>query len=151
MGFGAEISSREKKDAGEWFEQVLPEDLIEYGLIPELSRDDLTTILTEPKHALTRQFQRFFEFDDIELVFAEDSLEAIADKALERETGARGLRSILEETLLDVQFELPSRRDVTKCVVTKETITEGRRPTLVTEAVQQDIVPADEGLTEESA
>ncbi|MDX6634757.1 MAG: ATP-dependent Clp protease ATP-binding subunit ClpX [Solirubrobacterales bacterium] len=164
IGFGAEISSREKKDTGEWFEQVLPEDLIEYGLIPEfigrlpvisaihqLSRDDLCTILTEPRHALTRQFQRFFEFDDIELVFADDSLEAIADKALERETGARGLRSILEETLLDVQFELPSRRDVTKCVVTRETITEGRRPTLVTEAVQQDIGPADEGLSEESA
>ena len=141
VGFGAAISSREKKDAGEWFEQVLPEDLIEYGLIPEfigrlpvitaihqLSRDDLTTILTEPKHALTRQFQRFFEFDDIELVFSEDSLEAIADKALERETGARGLRSILEETLLDVQFELPSRRDVTKCVVTKETISAGPPP-----------------------
>jgi ATP-dependent Clp protease ATP-binding subunit ClpX len=164
IGFGASISSREKKDAGEWFEQVLPEDLIEYGLIPEfigrlpvitaihqLSRDDLTTILTEPRHALTRQFQRFFEFDDIELVFSEDSLEAIADKALERETGARGLRSILEETLLDVQFELPSRRDVTKCVVTKETITSGRRPTLVTEAAQQDIGPAEDGLSEESA
>jgi ATP-dependent Clp protease ATP-binding subunit ClpX len=164
IGFGAEISSRQKKDTGEWFEQVLPEDLVEYGLIPEfigrlpvitaihqLSRDDLCTILTEPRHALTRQFQRFFEFDDIELVFADDSLEAIADKALERETGARGLRSILEETLLDVQFELPSRRDVTKCVVTKETITEGRRPTLVTEAVQQDIGPADTGLSEESA
>jgi ATP-dependent Clp protease ATP-binding subunit ClpX len=164
IGFGAEISSRQKKDAGEWFEQVLPEDLVEYGLIPEfigrlpvisaihqLSRDDLTTILTEPRHALTRQFQRFFEFDDIELVFSEDSLEAIADKALERETGARGLRSILEETLLDVQFELPSRRDVTKCVVTKETITEGRRPTLVTEAVQQDIGPAGPSLSEETA
>jgi ATP-dependent Clp protease ATP-binding subunit ClpX len=144
---------------------VLPEDLIEYGLIPEfigrlpvitaihqLSRDDLTTILTEPKHALTRQFQRFFEFDDIELVFAPDSLEAIADKAIARETGARGLRSILEETLLDVQFELPSRVDVTKCVVTKETILQGRRPTLVTEAAQQDIGPAEErGLGEETA
>ncbi|MBA3865415.1 MAG: ATP-dependent Clp protease ATP-binding subunit ClpX [Solirubrobacterales bacterium] len=164
IGFGASISAREKKDAGEWFEQVLPEDLIEYGLIPEfigrlpvitaihqLSRDDLTTILTEPKHALTRQFQRFFEFDDIELVFSEDSLEAIANKALERETGARGLRSILEETLLDVQFELPSRRDVTKCVVTKETISQGRRPTLVTEAAPQDIGAAEEDLGEETA
>jgi ATP-dependent Clp protease ATP-binding subunit ClpX len=164
VGFGAAISSRESKDTGEWFEQVLPEDLIEYGLIPEfigrlpvvaaihqLTRDDLITILTEPKHALTRQFQRFFEFDDIELVFAEDSLEAIADKALERETGARGLRSILEETLLDVQFELPSRRDVTKCVVTRETIAQGRRPTLVTEAAQQDIGPAEDGLDEETA
>jgi len=164
VGFGAAISSRETKDTGEWFEQVLPEDLIEYGLIPEfigrlpvvaaihqLTRDDLITILTEPKHALTRQFQRFFEFDDIELVFAEDSLSAIADKALERETGARGLRSILEETLLDVQFELPSRRDVTKCVVTRETIAQGRRPTLVTEAAHQDIGAADEGPAEESA
>ncbi|MFN8217438.1 MAG: ATP-dependent Clp protease ATP-binding subunit ClpX [Solirubrobacterales bacterium] len=164
IGFGAAIAAREQKDAGEWFEQVLPEDLIEYGLIPEfigrlpvitaihqLSRDDLTTILTEPKHALTRQFQRFFEFDDIELVFSEDSLEAIADKALERETGARGLRSILEETLLDVQFELPSRRDVTKCVVTRETISQGRRPTLVTEAAHQDIGASEGGFEEESA
>ncbi len=164
VGFGASISAREKKDTGEWFKQVLPEDLVEYGLIPEfigrlpvitaidqLSRDDLTTILTEPKHALTRQFQRFFEFDDIELVFSEDSLEAIADKALERETGARGLRSILEETLLDVQFELPSRRDVTKCVVTKETISQGRRPTLVTEAAHQDIGAAEDDLSEETA
>ncbi|HEX2392595.1 MAG TPA: ATP-dependent Clp protease ATP-binding subunit ClpX [Solirubrobacterales bacterium] len=164
VGFGAAISTREEKDTGEWFEQVLPEDLIEYGLIPEfigrlpvitaihqLTRDDLVTILTEPRHALTRQFQRFFEFDDIELVFAEDSLEAIADKALERETGARGLRSILEETLLDVQFELPSRRDVTKCVVTRETIVQSRRPTLVTEAAPQDIGPAGESLGEETA
>ena len=164
MGFGAAIKSREHKDTGEWFEQVLPEDLMEYGLIPEfigrlpvvaaihqLSRDDLVTILTEPRHALTKQFQRFFEFDDIELVFAEDSLEAIADKALERETGARGLRSILEETLLDVQFELPSRRDVTKCVVTRETIAQGRRPTLVTEAAHEDIGPAEEDLGEETA
>ncbi|HEY5976367.1 MAG TPA: ATP-dependent Clp protease ATP-binding subunit ClpX [Solirubrobacterales bacterium] len=164
MGFGAAITSKEHKDTGEWFEKVLPEDLMEYGLIPEfigrlpvvaaihqLSRDDLVTILTEPKHALTKQFVRFFEFDDIELVFAEDSLEAIADKALERETGARGLRSILEETLLDVQFELPSRRDVTKCVVTRETIAQGRRPTLVTEAAQQDIGPAEDDLGEETA
>ncbi len=126
---------------------MLPEDLIEYGLIPEfigrlpvvsaihqLSREDLITILTEPRNALSKQFQRFFEFDDIELVFAEESLGAIADKALERETGARGLRSILEETLLDVQFELPSRRDVSKCVVTKETIERGLAPTLVTQA-----------------
>ena len=139
VGFGAAISERpDHEDAGELFEKVLPEDLLEYGLIPEfigrlaftaaihqLTRDDLITILTEPRNALTKQFQRFFQFDDIELVFAEDSLAAIADRALERETGARGLRSILEETLLDVQFELPSRRDVTKCVVTKEVIERG--------------------------
>jgi ATP-dependent Clp protease ATP-binding subunit ClpX len=141
---------------------VLPEDLIEYGLIPEfigrlsvvaaihqLTRDDLITILTEPRNALTRQFMRFFEFDDVELVFAEDSLGAIADRALERETGARGLRSILEETLLDTQFELPSRRDVRKCVVTKETVERGNSPTLVTEAAPD--AGDEEDLEEESA
>ena len=106
-----------------------------YGLIPEfvgrlpvisaihqLTRDDLIRILQEPRNALVKQFQRFFSFDGIELHFAEDSLGSIADKALERDTGARGLRSILEEILLEVQFELPSRGDVTKCVVTKETV-----------------------------
>ncbi len=161
VGFGASIRSSEEKDTGELFEQVLPEDLMEYGLIPEfigrlpvvaaihqLTRDDLITILTEPRNALTRQFQRFFEFDDIELVFAEDSLGAIADKALERETGARGLRSILEETLMDVQFELPSRADVRKCVVTRDTIERERKPTLVTQAAADE--PLDEQL-EESA
>ena len=155
VGFGAEVTSSKDKDTGEDFEKVLPEDLMEYGLIPEfigrlpvvsaihqLSRDDLVTILTEPRNALVKQFERFFEFDGIELVFAEESLGAIADKALERETGARGLRSILEETLLDVQFELPSRGDVQKCVVTKETIVGGRNPTLVTEAAKDE--PDDE-------
>ena len=165
VGFGAKIdSAREKNDLGEMFEKVLPEDLVEYGLIPEfigrlpvmaaihqLSRSDLITILTEPKNALTKQFQRFFEFDDIELVFAEESLSAIADRALERETGARGLRSILEETLMDVQFELPSRRDVRKCVVTRETIAEGRQPTLVTEAVAEEPETELGSLGEESA
>ena len=164
VGFGAEVSSRSQKDTGELFEQVLPEDLIAYGLIPEfigrlpvmaaihqLSRGDLITILTEPKNALTRQFMRFFEFDDIELQFQEDSLGAIADKALERETGARGLRSILEETLLDVQFELPSRRDVSKCVVTRDTIEQGIRPTLVTQAVPDEAPEEIAEIREESA
>ena len=151
VGFGAEVSSRERRDPGELFEHVLPEDLIEYGLIPEfigrlpviapihqLTREDLITILTEPRNALAKQFQRFFQFDGIELVFSDEALGAIADKALERETGARGLRSILEEILLDVQFELPSRRDVKKCVVTKETVNRGIPPTLVTEATGDD-------------
>jgi ATP-dependent Clp protease ATP-binding subunit ClpX len=151
VGFGAIVSSKHEKDMGVLFEQVLPEDLVEYGLIPEfigrlpvlsvihqLSRDDLVTILTEPRNALVKQFQRFFQFDGIDLVFAEESLTSISDKALERETGARGLRSILEETLLEVQFELPSRRDVKKCVVTKETIEKGLKPTLVTEAAKDE-------------
>jgi ATP-dependent Clp protease ATP-binding subunit ClpX len=164
VGFGASVLTRDQRDTGELFEQVLPEDLMEYGLIPEfigrlpvvaaihqLTRDDLITILTEPRNALTRQFERFFQFDDIELVFAEDSLGAIADKALEREVGARGLRSILEETLLDVQFELPSRRDVRKCVVTKDTIQRAIKPTLVTEAAPDEPAADLEELEEESA
>ena len=147
VGFGAAITSKHQKDTGEVFEQCLPEDLMQYGLIPEfigrlpvtsavhqLSRDDLITILTEPRNAIVKQFQRFFGFDGIELVFSDDALKAVADKALERETGARGLRSIIEEILLEVQFELPSRRDVKKCVVTKETVERGVKPTLVTEA-----------------
>jgi ATP-dependent Clp protease ATP-binding subunit ClpX len=121
--------------------------LLHFGLIPEfigrlpvvsavhqLQREDLVQILVEPKNALTKQHQRFFGYDSIELVFTEDGLWEIADKALERETGARGLRSIIEAALLDVMFELPSRKDVSKCVITRETISKGMRPTLVTSA-----------------
>jgi ATP-dependent Clp protease ATP-binding subunit ClpX len=151
VGFAADLRSAAQVDAPDLFGEVLPEDLVHFGLIPEfigrlpivtavnqLTRDDLVTILTEPRNALTRQYHRFFSYDDAELVFSEDSLYAIADRALERETGARGLRSIIEEALLDVMFELPSREDVRKCVVTKETIEKGLPPTLVTEAAHVD-------------
>jgi len=165
IGFGAALEPREQFDAGSILEHCLPEDLIEYGLIPEfvgrlpvmtavhqLTREDLVSILVEPRNALVKQFQRFFAFDNIELVFADDALRAIAEKTLERETGARGLRSILEEILLEVQFELPSRRDVRKCVVTKETVEKGLSPTLVTVAPEEDQEPAFEhDLREESA
>ncbi len=156
VGFGAELQDAEAH-ADDLFGEVLPEDLVDYGLIPEfigrlpvvssvhpLTRDDLITILTGPKNALVSQFQHFFEFDETELVFADDSLTAIADKALERETGARGLRSIIEAALLDVMFELPSRDDVRKCVVTRETIDKGLPPTLVTEAADRHLPAADE-------
>src|SRR3989454_1047596 len=145
VGFGAEVRSKHSADASELLTKVMPEDLLNFGLIPEfigrlpvisavhqLRREDLVQILTEPKNALTRQYMRFFGYDSIELVFTEDALWEISDKALARETGARGLRSIIETALLDVMFELPSRRDVTKCVITKETISQGIRPTLVT-------------------
>jgi ATP-dependent Clp protease ATP-binding subunit ClpX len=151
IGFGATIQTKDQRDLGQLFERCLPEDLMQYGLIPEfigrlpvisaihqLSRGELMQILTEPRNALVKQFQRFFQFDGIELVFADEALNSIADKALERETGARGLRSIIEETLLEVQFELPSRRDVQKCVVTRETIERGTAPTLVTVAVDDE-------------
>ncbi|MCB0827413.1 MAG: ATP-dependent Clp protease ATP-binding subunit ClpX [Solirubrobacterales bacterium] len=155
IGFGVAVADHE--DPGELFEHVLPEDLIEYGMIPEfigrlpvvaalhqLDRDDLVRILTEPRHALAKQFARFFEFDGIELVFADDSLEAIAEKALARETGARGLRSIIESNLLDVQFELPSRQDVSKCVVTRESIEKGQGPILVTDATLEQKAAEDD-------
>jgi len=150
VGFAAEVKSRRLSDTHEVFSRVLPEDLMNYGLIPEfigrlpvvsavhqLSRDDLVRILTQPKNALVRQYKRFFSFDTVDLHFSEDSLTAIAERALERETGARGLRSIIESALLDVMFELPSREDVRKCVVTKETIEKGLPPTLVTEATDR--------------
>jgi len=150
VGFAAEVKSRRARDTHDLFSRVLPEDLLNYGLIPEfigrlpvisavhqLSRNDLVKILTEPKNALVRQYKRFFSFDRVDLVFAEDSLTSIADKALERETGARGLRSILEAALLDVMFELPSRDDVRRCVVTREVIEKGLPPTLVTEATNR--------------
>src|ERR1700757_836552 len=151
VGFGATIQSKEQRDLGEMFEHCLPEDLIQYGLIPEfigrlpvmsaihqLSRGELMEILTEPRNALVKQFQRFFQFDGIELVFADEALSSIADTALERETGARGLGSIIEEVLLEGPFELPSRRDVRKCVVTRDTIDKGVSPTLVTVAAPDE-------------
>jgi ATP-dependent Clp protease ATP-binding subunit ClpX len=147
LGFGAEVRSKFEIDGSDIFSDVMPEDLIKFGLIPEfigrlpvvsavhqLRREDLVQILEEPKNALIKQYQRFFGYDGIELVFTEDAMWEIADRALERETGARGLRSIIEGALLDVMFELPSRRDVTKCVITKECIAQGIRPTLVTSA-----------------
>jgi ATP-dependent Clp protease ATP-binding subunit ClpX len=163
IGFASAIEAKAERDTGEVFEHCLPEDLIEYGLIPEfvgrlpvmsavhqLTRTDLVSILTEPRNALVKQFQRFFAFDGIELVFSEDSLTAVAERGLQRETGARGLRSIIEEILLEVQFELPSRRDVKKCVVTKETVERGLTPTLVTEAAPEEETAAPQ-LREESA
>ena len=151
--------------ASELLSGVMPEDLLHFGLIPEfigrlpvvsavhqLAREDLVQILTEPKNALVKQYQRFFGYDSIELVFTEDALWEIADKALERETGARGLRSIIEAALLDVMFELPSRKDVSKCVITKETISKGIRPTLVTSAGNvADETEAEEPPAAESA
>src|ERR1051326_1542828 len=162
VGFGRQISSKRDAQSAELLSDVMPEDLLNFGLIPEfigrlpvvsavhqLKREDLVQILTEPKNALVKQYQRFFNYDHIDLVFTEDALWSIADRALARETGARGLRSIIENALLDVMFELPSRKDVSKCVITKETIEKGLKPTLVTSA-GGDLIEPDE-LAEESA
>jgi ATP-dependent Clp protease ATP-binding subunit ClpX len=162
VGFGADLRSKKQRNTQELLPQVMPEDLISYGLIPEfigrlpvvsavhqLTRDDLVCILLEPKNALVKQYQRFFSYDNIDLVFTEDSLSAIANSALDRATGARGLRSIIEAALLNVMFDLPSRKDVNKCVVTRETIEKHLDPTLVTEGGQTLDVTAE--LDQESA
>jgi ATP-dependent Clp protease ATP-binding subunit ClpX len=145
VGFGADLKSKRERDIGEVLENVMPEDLLKYGLIPEfvgrlpviaafhdLAEEDLIRILTLPKNALIKQYKKFFEFDGVELKFTEGALRAIAKQAMRRSTGARGLRAILEEALLNVMYDLPSRNDIVKCVVTKEVVDKGADPTLVT-------------------
>jgi ATP-dependent Clp protease ATP-binding subunit ClpX len=144
MGFNARVHSKSERDLGELFTQVLPEDLAKYGLIPEfigrlpvigavssLDRDALVRILTEPRNALAKQYKKFFEYDGVNLEFTDDALQAIADQALLRGIGARGLRAILEEVLLNVMYDLPGRSDVAKCVITREVVMEKVNPTLV--------------------
>ncbi len=148
LGFGKDLDEDkvDLKDIANVFAEVMPEDLNKFGLIPEfvgrlpvisavhpLKAPDLVRVLTEPKNALVKQYRKFFAYDDVELVFTDDALTAVAEKAIDRETGARGLRSIIENALLDVMFELPGRQDVTKCVVTRDTIERGTSPTLLTE------------------
>ncbi|MDQ4143349.1 MAG: ATP-dependent Clp protease ATP-binding subunit ClpX [Actinomycetota bacterium] len=144
VGFGADIRRMQEKDLGGILEHVLPEDLLKYGLIPEfvgrlpvithvhnLDSAALVKILTEPKNALVKQYQKFFDFDGVELEFAEDALEAVAEQSMLRGTGARGLRAILEEVLLNVMYDLPSREDVGKCVISGDVVREKVNPTLV--------------------
>jgi len=134
IGFGAN-NEEQDLDKGELLQKVLPEDLLRYGLIPEfigrlpvigaltpLDEDALVEILTKPKNALVKQYEKLFQMDDVELEFEDEALVEIAKKAIERKTGARGLRSIIEKIMLDVMFELPSREDIDKCIITKETV-----------------------------
>ena len=135
MGFGADVQSNVEKDVGAILKNILPEDLLKFGLIPEfvgrmpiivtlhqLDQDALIDILTKPKNALTRQYKRLFEMDGVELVFEDDSLVEIAKKANKRKTGARGLRAICEEVMLDIMYDIPSRTDVKRCIITKDVI-----------------------------
>ncbi|MBP3038256.1 ATP-dependent protease ATP-binding subunit ClpX [Bacillaceae bacterium Marseille-Q3522] len=143
IGFGSNQQSDEGEDKN-LLTKVLPEDLLRFGLIPEfigrlpviaslnnLDEAALIEILTKPKNALVKQFQKMLELDNVKLVFEEEALREIAKKAIERKTGARGLRSIIEGIMLDVMFDLPSREDITKCIITKETVTENSIPKLV--------------------
>ena len=146
IGFGSDggIASAER---GKILERLMPEDLLKFGLIPEfigrlpvivtlttLTAEDLVRVLTEPKNAVTRQFQKFLGLDKVELAFTDGALQAAADVALERKTGARALRSIVEEALLEVMYDIPERSDVRKCIITEETIREGRLPLLLTKS-----------------
>ena len=144
VGFGADLRSKEEGRSTELLREVLPEDLMKYGLIPEfigrlpvmatvhdLDEEALISILTEPKNALTKQYARMFEMDDVDLVFTPDSLDAIAEQALKRSTGARGLRAILEEVLLNTMYDLPSRDDVQQVLIDRDVVERKVNPTLV--------------------
>ncbi len=146
IGFGSEAAVA-KLDRGKVLEKLMPEDLLKYGLIPEfigrlpvivtlsaLTADDLVRVLVEPKNAVARQFQRFLSLDKVELVFTPGALRAAADVALERKTGARALRSIVEEALLEVMYDIPERTDIRKCIITEETIRDRRTPLLLTKS-----------------
>ena len=155
LGFTAEVHSKAEKDAEDLLKLVRPEDLTKFGLIPEfigrlpliasvtkLDQAALVQILTEPRNALIKQYQKLFDIDGVELEFTDDAIQAIADKALERQTGARGLRAIIEEILLHAMYEVPSRGDVAKVIVTAEVVTGESAPTLI---------PVDEAKKKKSA
>ncbi len=144
MGFGADVRDNDERGVGEIFQDLEPEDLLKFGLIPEfvgrlpvlatledLDEDALVTILTKPKNALVKQYQRLFELEDAELSFTDEALKSIAKKAIERKTGARGLRSILEDILLDTMFELPGLKNVTEVVVNEEAVTSDSQPLII--------------------
>jgi len=160
MGFGAKIESQKDKDVGEILKHILPQDLLKFGLIPEfvgrlpiivtlhpLDKQALIQILTEPKNALVKQYQKLFEMDDTILEFTEGALDAIAEKTLARNTGARGLRAILEEVMLDVMYEIPSANNVEKCIVSRETIEKGVPPELV---INEDRKPLKKTVSKKS-
>ncbi|MFC4355986.1 ATP-dependent protease ATP-binding subunit ClpX [Chryseomicrobium palamuruense] len=145
IGFGSDPNKKEP-EAGSLMSHLIPEDLLKFGLIPEfigrlpvlasletLNVEALIQILTEPKNALVKQYEKMMELDNVKLTFEEDALREISKLAIERKTGARGLRSIIENIMLDVMFELPSREDIVECIITKETVTESKKPKLIKE------------------
>ena len=144
IGFGAVIDSNKDLNKSEIFKQILPQDLLKFGLIPEfvgrlpiiatleeLDRKALIDIVTKPKNALVKQYKKLFQMDDVELEFEDKALELIVDKAIERKTGARGLRSIIEEIMRDIMFEIPSNPKIEKCIITKETVANGEAPKII--------------------
>ena len=152
LGFGAQIESKAEQKKYEIFDQLLPQDLLKFGLIPEfvgrlpiiatlheLDRDALVKIMTEPKNALIKQYKKLLELDGVELEFEEDALSAIVDKAIQRNTGARGLRSIIEEIMRDIMFDVPTDARIEKCIITRETVENKKEPKLILdETVSKD-------------
>jgi ATP-dependent Clp protease ATP-binding subunit ClpX len=143
MGFGADIKSKKERNQGELLSLVEPDDLLRFGLIPELvgrlpvtasldslQKDSLVEILTKPKNAITRQYQKSFDMEGVKLEFTDDALEAVAELAIKRGTGARGLRAVLEEAMLDLMYEIPSRLEVVGCVITRDVIEKKAEPIL---------------------
>ena len=144
IGFGSQIKSKKEVKQYEIFQELLPQDLLKFGLIPEfigrlpiiatlreLDKQALVEILVEPKNALVKQYQKLFQIDGVELIFEQEAIEAIVDKAIERKTGARGLRSIIEEIMRDIMYEIPSNPNIEKCTITKETVLNGAGPEVV--------------------
>ena len=144
IGFGAQIESKKDINKTEIFKQLLPQDLLKFGLIPEfvwrlpivatlegLTKDALIDIVTKPKNALVKQYKKLVELDGVELEFNQDALEAIVEKAIERNTGARGLRSIIEEIMRDIMYDIPSNEKIVKCIITKETVLNKAQPEIV--------------------
>jgi ATP-dependent Clp protease ATP-binding subunit ClpX len=144
IGFGSEVKSKRDYSLGELYAKVEPEDLLKYGLIPELigrlpvvatladlDEEALLQVLTQPKNAITKQYQKFFEMEGIRLDFTPEALRGIVQTAIRRKTGARGLRAVLEDAMLNVMYELPSRRDVEACVIDEGSISRGEPPTIV--------------------
>mgnify|MGYP004511688983 FL=1 len=144
MGFGAEIQSKKDIDRYKVFEQILPQDLLRFGMIPEfigrlpiiaslkeLDKEALIKITTEPKNALVKQYKKLLQMDDVELIFEQEALEAIVDKAIERKTGARGLRSIIEEIMRDIMFDIPSNEKIEKCIITRDTVINNASPRII--------------------
>jgi len=151
IGFGANIESKNDIDKYKIYEQILPQDLLKFGLIPEfvgrlpiittlkeLDRESLIKIITEPKNALVKQYKKLVEYDNVELEFEGEALEIIVDKAIERNTGARGLRSIIEDIMRDIMFDIPSNPNIEKCIITKATVESGEKPTLIISELKQE-------------
>ena len=151
IGFGSKIESNKEISKYKVFEELLPQDLLKFGLIPEfigrlpvvatlkeLDKDALAKILVEPKNSLVKQYKKLFEIDNVELQFEDEAISAIVDKAVERKTGARGLRSIIEEIMTDIMFEIPSNPKIAKCIITKDTVINGNEPEVVIDESRQE-------------